>query len=89
MLVANFVDEISHDGDVDRKHCNPPRSRMVADLVNLEWDQGAGDDYGEPFRLRFPWQSAVGCEIVAHGYGLEVDIAETGGPIFQQEWRRN
>jgi hypothetical protein len=45
VLVANFVEEISYDGDVDRQHCNPHRSRMAADLVNLEGGQGAGKVY--------------------------------------------
>ena len=38
---------------------------------------------------RFSWQGAPGCETFAHGNGVEVDTAETGGPIFQQEWCRN
>src|SRR6266851_2697850 len=38
---------------------------------------------------RFSWQGASGREAFADGNGVEVDPAETSGPIFQQEWSRN
>ena len=49
-FLADAVDQISDDGDVDEEYEDLDRCRMAVDFVCLEWHERTGDDDGEPLR---------------------------------------
>src|ERR1700737_4126581 len=42
------ISKVSHYGKIDNENQDFDRTEMAVYLVNLNWNEGAGDDYGEP-----------------------------------------
>jgi hypothetical protein len=46
--VANSINKVSRCRKIDNENQDFDRTGMAVYLINLNWNEGAGDDYGEP-----------------------------------------